>query len=342
MTDVALLAGVSHQTVSRVLNAHPHVSPQTRQRVLAAMAELGYRPNRAARTLVTGKSQIIGVIAQNSTLYGPASLLAAFGDVAASAGFGVAVASPRDLDQAAFSEAMERQLAQQVAGLVVLAPVRAAQEVIEKIPPTVPLVAIDGDPAGSASVVTVDQIAGARLATRSLLDAGHASVWHISGPVGWFDSMGRIEGWRQTLADAGLEVPPVISGDWSPAAGYRAGQVIARIPEVTAVFAANDHLALGLLKALREHGRAVPGDISVVSFDDIPEAAFLYPALTTIRPDFRAVAQEALDLLLEQIRSAGVGPQLRTISPTLVARESVGPPARARSAQERPPGGGPG
>jgi DNA-binding LacI/PurR family transcriptional regulator len=328
MTDVAFLAGVSHQTVSRVLNAQPHVSPQTRQRVLAAMAELGYRPNRAARTLATGKSQIIGVMAQNSTLYGPASLLAAFGQVAAAAGFGVAVATLRGLDQAAFAEALERQLAQQVAGVVVLAPVRSAQAAIERIPSAVPLVAIDGDPAGSASVVTVDQIAGARLATQRLLDAGHATVWHISGPADWFDSMGRIEGWRQTLADAGLEEPPIISGDWSPAAGYQAGQVIARIPEVTAVFAANDHLALGLLKALREHGRLVPDDISIVSFDDIPEAAYFAPALTTIRPDFRAVAQETLDLLLEQIQSGQADPQLRTVPPALVVRESVGSPAR--------------
>jgi DNA-binding LacI/PurR family transcriptional regulator len=326
MTDVALLAGVSHQTVSRVLNGQPNVRPQTRLRVLAATEELGYRPNRAAQTLVTGKSQIIGVVAQNTTLYGPASLLAAFGQVAGAAGFGVAVAGLRSLDPVAIAEAIDRLLGQQAAGVVVLAPVRSAQDAIEKLSPRLPLVAIDGDPAGSACVVTVDQVAGARLATQHLLDAGHATVWHISGPADWFDSMNRIDGWRQTLAAAGREAPPPIPGDWSPAAGYRAGQLLARIPEVTAVFAANDHLALGLLKALREHGRLVPDDVSIVGFDDIPEAAYLDPELTTIRPDFEAVAQETLDLLLAQIQSGQAAGQARTIGPALVVRKSVGPP----------------
>src|SRR4029079_11035771 len=123
-----------------------------------------------------------------------------------------------------------------------------------------------------------------------LLDAGHRTVWHVSGPLEWFDTAGRVEGWESALRDAGAEVPPVIPADWSAASGYRAGQVLARMSEVTAVFAANDHLALGILRALHERGRRVPHDISTVGFYYLPEAEFSIPPLTTVRPDFTAVA----------------------------------------------------
>ncbi len=328
MTDVARLAGVSHQTVSRVLNDNPNVREQTRLRVRAAIAELGYRPNRAARVLVTGRSQVIGVLAQSSTLYGPASLLAAFEQAAAMAGFGVSVGSVRSLDRKSVAEAVNRHLDQRVAGLVVIAPVRSASEALDDLPADVPLVTIDGDPERASALVTVDQEQGGARATRALLEAGHRTVWHISGPPDWFDSQGRIAGWRRALDDAGVETPPLIQGDWSAASGYRAGQMLARMPEVTAVFAANDHLALGLLRALAERGRRVPEDVSVVGFDDVPEAAYFIPPLTTVRPDFNSVARASLDLLLRQIETGESVGDRRTIEPTLVVRDSVAPPAR--------------
>jgi DNA-binding LacI/PurR family transcriptional regulator len=326
MTDVARLAGVSHQTVSRVLNDHPNVREQTRLRVRAAIAELGYRPNRTAKALVTGRSTLIGVVTLNSTLYGPASLLSAVERAAADAGFAVSVGSVTDLDRQSISDAVERHLDHRVAGIIVIAPVASATEALAELPATIPLVTIDGDPERSAALVTVDQVAGARDATRHLLDAGHRTVWHVSGPVDWFDSAGRVRGWQEALRDAGAEVPPVIAaGDWTAASGYRAGQMLARMPDVTAVFAANDHQALGLLRALSEHGRTVPRDVSIVGFDDVPEAAYFIPPLTTVRPDFHAVAFASLSLLLRQIDS-GPAPERHTIAPTLVSRESVGPP----------------
>ncbi|GIJ20683.1 LacI family transcriptional regulator [Micromonospora lutea] len=328
MTDVARLAGVSHQTVSRVLNGHPNVREQTRLRVQAAIAELGYRPNRAARALVTGRSQVIGVVAQNTTLYGPASLLAALEQTAAESGFAVSVGSVRDLDHRSISAVVERHLAHRVAGIVVIAPVESAGEALERLPQDVPLVTVDGDPHRPMPLVTVDQAAGARAATQHLLDAGHRTVWHVSGPSDWFDSAGRIEGWREALTSAGAEIPPLVPADWSAAAGYRCGQMLARMPDVTAVFTANDHLALGVLRALHEHGRRVPDDISVVGFDDVPEAAYFIPPLTTVRPDFGAVARASLEMLLTQIESVSGGALRRTIAPTLVARRSVAPPPR--------------
>jgi DNA-binding LacI/PurR family transcriptional regulator len=326
MTDVARLAGVSHQTVSRVLNDHPNVREQTRLRVRAAIAELGYRPNRAAQALVTGRSQLIGIVAQNTTLYGPASVLAALEQAAAEAGFAVSVGSVGKLDRESIAGAVGRHLDQRVAGLVVIAPTASADDAIEGMPAGVPLVTIDGDPQRSAALVTVDQVAGARAATRHLLDAGHRTVWHVSGPADWYDAANRIKGWRGALIEAGVEVPPLISADWSAAAGYRAGQMLARMPEVTAVFAANDHLALGILRALHERGRRVPDDISVVGFDDVPEAAYLIPPLTTVRPDFDAVAQAGLDLLLAQIMDGDAATGQVVVAPSLVSRRSVAAP----------------
>jgi DNA-binding LacI/PurR family transcriptional regulator len=326
MTDVARLAGVSHQTVSRVLNDHPNVREQTRLRVRAAIAELGYRPNRAARTLVTGRSQVIGVVAQSSTLYGPASLLSAFEEAAGATGFAVSVGSVRSLDYRSIAAEVERHLDQRVAGIVLIAPVMSANEALDNMPTGFPLVTIDGDPQRSRALVTVDQEAGGYDATRCLLEAGHHTVWHVSGPADWFDSAGRVQGWQRALAEAGAEIPPLLPADWTAGSGYWAGQMIARMTEVTAIFAANDHLALGILRALHERGRRVPQDVSVVGFDDVPEAAYFIPPLTTIRPDFDAVARASLALLLQQIELGEPSTERRIIAPTLVVRDSVAPP----------------
>lgn len=326
MTDVARLAGVSHQTVSRVLNAHPNVREQTRLRVQAAINELGYRPNKAARLLVTGTSQVIGVVSRSSTLYGPAATLSALAEEAVRRGFTVNVESVRTLERQPIADAIGRHLDQRVAGLVIIAPVESANDALDGIPEDVPLVTIDGDSGRPTELVTVDQEAGAYAATKHLLDAGHATVWHVSGPDDWFDSRGRIVGWRRALGEAGAEIPPLISADWLAASGYRNGQILARMTDVTAVFAANDHLALGILRALHERGRRVPQDVSVVGFDDVPEAAYYIPPLTTVRPDFDAVAAASIDLLLAQITSGHRLGDRRVLIPTLITRDSVAPP----------------
>ncbi len=330
MTDVAKLAGVSHQTVSRVLNGHPNVRQRTRLRVQAAIVELGYRPNRAARLLATGTSQVIGFVSRSSTLYGPASMVTALAEEALKYGFAVNVESVRTLERQPVADAIGRLLDQRVAGLVVIVPVESANDALDDLPDDIPLVNVDGDPRRPTELVTVDQEAGAYAATKHLLEAGHRTVWHVSGPGNWFDSQGRIAGWQQALTDAGADIPPVMPGDWSAASGYQAGQILARMNDVTAVFAANDHLALGILRALQEKGRRVPQDISVVGFDDVPEAAYFIPPLTTIRPDFEAVAAASLDLLVAQIRNGHRLGDRRILAPTLVKRDSVAP-VRARS-----------
>ncbi len=328
MVDVARLAGVSHQTVSRVINDHPRVSPETRQRVLAAMAELGYRPNRAARALARGRSDQIGIVAEPSTLFGPASMLHAIEAAAAEAGYGVSVVSVGALDGRSFEDAVNRHLEQRVGGIIVIVPVVSAAEATREVPAGVPLVTIGGDPTSSTHSVRIDQMRGAIEATQLLLDAGHQTVWHVSGPPDNFDSIDRITGWRTALERAGAHVPPVITGDWSSATGYEAGRMLARIEEVTAIFAANDQTALGILRALHEHGRAVPREVSIVGFDDLPESGDFIPPLTTIRQDFDSVGRRALAMLVAQMEGAQ-SPVSELIAPTMVTRDSVARPPAA-------------
>ena len=333
MIDVARLAGVSHQTVSRVLNGHPSVRHTTRLRVRAAMQELGYRPNRAARMLATGRSHIVGVVTENTALYGPASMLAAVEHALANAGFAVSIASVPTLDGAAILGAVDRLLDQRVGGIVLITPVASANDALGSLPGDLPYVAVDGDPAHTRRVVTGDQKLGARLATQHLLDAGHRNIWHIAGPRDWYDAADRLAGWRATLHDAGVDEPPVIDADWSLAGGYRAGQMLARIADAHAVFAANDHLALGAMKALHDAGKRVPEDVSIVGFDDIPEAAYLSPALTTVRPDFAGVAALTVRGLLDQMNDHAAGNVIAPddpVPPELVIRGSVSVARRAR------------
>jgi DNA-binding LacI/PurR family transcriptional regulator len=328
MSDVASLAGVSHQTVSRVLGGHANVRAHIRARVLAAIEELDYRPNRAARALATGRTRTLGVVSMNSTLYGPASTLYGVEEAASIADYTITVASLRSFDRASLRQAVSRLLDQAVDGMIVIAPLVSADEALEDLPRNIPVVAVDGDPDVAGAVVGVDQVTGARTATEHLLAAGHSTVWHVAGPPDWLGAQGRIDGWRAALAEASAEAPPLLTGDWSARSGYQAGQVLARVNDLTAVFAGNDQMALGVLRALSERGRRVPEDVSIVGYDDIPEAAFLTPPLTTVRQDFDEVGRCSLRALLSQIDS---GPNARRnifIGTELVVRQSTAPPPR--------------
>lgn len=330
MTDVAQLAGVSHQTVSRVINKHPSVTPTTRMRVLAAIEELGYRRNSAARALVTGRSQTLGVVTLNSTLYGPASTLYGIEQAALESQYSMTVASLRSTDRAAVRQAISRLVDQGVEGVVVIAPLVSVAEALSDLPPDLPVVAVEGDADADIDVVTVDQHAGAQSATRHLLAQGRPTVWHVAGPTDWLEARQRTAGWRATLEEAGADVPPPLRGDWSPRSGYEAGRVLARMPEVSAVFVANDSMAVGVLRAFHEYGRTVPDDVSLVGFDDVPEAAYFHPPLTTIRQDFGEVGRRSLALLLEQIETGPRPAKRHIIETTLIIRNSTSPAATTK------------
>ena len=324
MVDVARLAGVSHQTVSRVLNDHPNVSPQTRAGVLAAIRDLGYRPNAAARTLVTGRTHVLGVISFDSTLYGPSSMLYGL-ERAAHPDYSVAIASLTAFDRHSLHETVERFLGQAVEGIIVIAPHTSAVEALTGLAADMPLVAVKCGTHAPLPSVAIDNVAGAARATQHLLDLGHETVHHLGGPDSWMDAQERIDGWRETLRAAGAQVPELACGDWSARSGYEIGHRLAAMPEVTAVLCGNDQMALGLLRALAERGRQVPGDVSVVGFDDIPEAAYFPPPLTTVRQDFGELGRRALHLLMNRISGERSFQPALPIAPDLVLRASSAP-----------------
>lgn len=328
MADVAKLAGVSHQTVSRVINDSAHVRPETRDRVLAAMRELDYRPNSAARALVTGRSGTLGVVSFDTTLYGPASTLFAIEQAAHAAGYFITIVSLLVLDRASVLGAVERLRVQGVDGILVITPQEGAAEALVNLPAGVPLVAVEAGRPNSIPLVAVDQFAGAVSATQLLLDLGHETVWHVAGPRDFLEAQQRVDGWSSVLEAVGALVPPVLAGDWSPASGYRLGLQLAADPDVTAIFVANDQMALGVLRALHERGREIPREVSIVGFDDIPEAQYFTPPLTTVRQDFGEMGRSAMRLLLELIQDTGHPPQRVTIAPELVVRRSTAPPSR--------------
>ena len=326
MSDVAELAGVSHQTVSRVINGSPHVRPETRDRVQAAMRELDYRPNRVARALVTGRSNTLGVVSFDTTLYGPASTLLGIERAAHEAGYFIIVASLKALNRSSVNDAVDRLRRHGVDGVLVISAVQDAADALRNPPDDIPLVAVEAGPDEAVPVVEVDQFEGAALATRHLLELGHKTVWHIAGPPEFLESRQRLAGWHATLERAGAEIHEPLTGDWSARAGYELGRQLGANRAMTALFVANDQMALGVLRAMQEAGRAVPDDLSVVGFDDIPESAYLIPPLTTVRQDFDELGARALQLLLRMIEG-GLGKDgPARVPPRLVLRGSTGPP----------------
>jgi DNA-binding LacI/PurR family transcriptional regulator len=343
MADVAELAGVSHQTVSRVLNDHPNVRPETRDRVRDAITRLGYRRNSAARALVTRRSATIGVLTTSSALYGPTSTVVALEGAARERGYFVSLASVHTFEHERLLDTLDHFMVQGVDGIVVVAPqddVAAAVEGLSTDVPVVMIAALDEDHRRAGTVaVAVDQRLGGRLVTEHLLDLGHRDVLHLAGPADWFDARERERGWSAALRDRGVEPGRVVRCDWSAQDGYDAGRRIADELAAgggpTAVFAANDQLALGVLRALWERGVRVPQDVSVAGFDDIAGASFFVPSLTTVNQPFAEVGRQALSALADAIGGASVGARL--IEPTLVVRGSTGTPRPCPPAPHRAP-----
>lgn len=326
MSDVAARAGVSHQTVSRVVNGHPNVAPHTRERVERAIRELGYRPNTAARALVTGSTRTIGFVAVNINQYGPAQTLVGLERAARAAGYSLSVTVLDEATADAMHDAVDRFVAQSVDAVLALATYDDAAEALHLVHTPLPLVTVQSGGAVEEPAVGVDQVAGARLATRHLLDLGHRTVHHVTGPADSQEARDRITGWRAELAAAGADVPVSVDGDWTPSSGYEAGRLLAARrragEDVTAVFLANDQMALGLLAALHEEGLEVPRDVSVVGFDDLPEAPYLTPPLTTVRQDFAELGHRAVELVLARLAGRELHPE--PVPPTLLVRASTG------------------
>ena len=299
--DVARAAGVSHQTVSRVINGHPRVRESTRQQVLASIRKLAFRPNRAARVLASGRTKAVTVLAANTTHYGYAATLQGIEEAARAAGFSVGICVLDSAEPEAVAAMVER-VSDPTAGAVIviafdLAGVRALQAIPSGVAVAAAVEASDAAESHPYPAVWLDDRSAARMATRYLLEAGHETVHYVAIPSSTGTS-DRMQGWRLALQEAGVAIPEPIQGGWTPQSGYEAGRLLAGDDRVTAVLCGNDDLALGVLHAMREAGRVVPDSVSVVGFDDMPQSAFYAPALTTVRLDFVGLGRDCFALLL--------------------------------------------
>jgi DNA-binding LacI/PurR family transcriptional regulator len=325
INDVARAAGVSAQTVSRVATGKDVVRSETRERVIRAMQQLGYRPNGAARALKSGRFRNIGVIMFSLSSYGNMRTLEAIASEASAADYSLTLIPLDAATQSSVSGAFARLSEQAIDGVIILIEAHRLNESDIELPSGMPVVVVDSSAKYEQPVVDTDQAQGARLATEYLLDIGHRTVWHVSGPEVSFSAQRRRNSWRRILEERGAPVPEVLVGDWSAESGRAAGRRLVGMSDVTAVFAANDQMALGVLHALHEAGRRVPDDVSVVGFDDMPEAASFWPALTTVRQHFDRVGLTAFKSLIAGIE--GAESTVAALIPTeLIVRDSAAAP----------------
>ncbi len=325
IAEVARVAGVSNMTVSRVINDRPGVGAQTRDRVRAVMKELNFQPNTSARALKTGRPSAVGIVCPATTLYGPAATLFGVEQAARAAGFSVNVISLKTITEAGLRQAMAQLRQLPIAVVIIISPLSSSAEALRELPEEPPTVAIWAPSDLGLAVAAVDHERAAAVATEHLLSLGHRTVWHVSGPVGWTGSEQRTIGWRRALERAGRRVPAPVEGDWTARSGFESGLAILRDPSVTAVFVANDQMALGVLRAAQTLGRRVPEDVSVVGYDDGPDSAFYSPPLTTMRQDFTRLGERALHLALAKIGHADHPVPDALVEPDLVVRESTAP-----------------
>ncbi|MCX6495585.1 MAG: LacI family DNA-binding transcriptional regulator [Actinobacteria bacterium] len=324
--QVALLAGVSHMTVSRVLNEHPSIASATRERVLEVMRELNYRPNSAARALATRRTNRLGVVVDSINEFGPASTVRAIEHAAHDRGFtvsSIAVSADRSITA---HDALMSLVGIGIDGLCLITPRTSSIDLLREVSRGIPTLVVKSEPEDDFFTVSVDQRRGAALAAQHLIQLGHREIVHLSGPLDWLDAREREQAWHEHLATAGLPARATVVGDWTSDSGFAFGRSVD--VDFTAVFAANDQMALGLIHALHERGIRVPEDVSVIGFDDVPDAHHFLPPLTTVRQDFRALGSVSVTTLLAELEGVEV-PRRTLLQPELVVRASTASP-RAR------------
>lgn len=327
ITDVARIAGVSYQTVSRVINNATDVNAETRQRILQVIEDVGYRRNRVATALVTKRSTAVGIVTSGSPRFGPIGTLVALEKEARLKGYGTTVVTVEEPYDGSVEAALEALEDAGVAGIVVIAPLLKMAAPVWNAKVRVPVEMIAAGVSSTPDVVTYseNQELGARMATQHLIDLGHTDIAHLGGSSEWFDARSRKRGWESALRDAGLTPGLYLEGDWSPRWAYETGlRLIDEGALPPAVFAVSDHTALGLIRAVAERGLRVPEDVSVVGFDDVEGSDYFLPPLTTVRQDFGALAHASLEVLLATIEGRDVIPS--PSAPTMVVRDSTAPP----------------
>ncbi len=323
--DVARHAGVSYQTVSRVINGYPHVAAETRARVLQVINTLDYRPNATARSLATRHSCTFGMVTYGLSYYGPVQMMLNVERAAKAVGYSLRLTDLDAMTLDGMQKAISGLRDQLVDGILLIMPTQGIRyDYLREICGDIPFVEMDTEARAEIPSVMIDQSGGSRLATQHLLDRGHRAIAEICGPQDWFSGFARHESWASTLSAAGITPNLSLEGDWSADSGYRAAlTLIARQAEFTGLIVGNDQMALGALRALREHGYRIPDDVSVVGFDDIPEAAYFDPPLTTVRQDFPLLGHQSVEYLISLIEEPDMPFQQRILPTQLIERAST-------------------
>ena len=331
--DVAQAAGVSTQTVSRVVNKFSYVSEETRQRVEEVVEQLGYRPSTLARSLIQQRSYTLGVVTFGLKYIGPSRTLNGVADKADELGYMLLMKELDNFDINSIDDVIDSLLARQVDGIIWVAPEIGnnhswLDERLEKIP--VPVLFLAMEPREGISSVATDNYQGAVMAVQHLLDCGRTKIGHISGPLSWWEADERKRGWRDTLIKADLDASDqhCKEGNWSSASGEQAFiQLLEVFPNLDAVFVANDQMALGVLREAHRKGIRIPEQLAIIGFDNLPESAYFYPSLTTISQDLQMLGEQSVQYVVEMIQARqgnqSVIAQSRFIQPTLIVREST-------------------
>lgn len=327
LNDVAEHSGVSYQTVSRVINNHPSVAEDTRQRVLGAIRDLNYHPNRAARSLVTNRSDTIAIISFGATFYGPGQMMSHITRHAKASGYRVSLSTVEQLGLAEVKSAIDDLHEHLIDGIIMIAPIISDfMHDIRTLLGDIPYIQIDTKPHEGVASVVIEQGHGTKLAVEHLIQLGHCDIAEISGPLNWYDAIMRHQSWIDTMKRHNLPYHMSIEGNWSAQSGYDGLRALIKSgAKFTGLAVANDQMALGAMAALNELGLRVPNDVSVIGFDNIPESAYFMPALTTIHQDFAALGEQCVEYLVSLINHPNTPVHQRVLYPKLVIRDSTAP-----------------
>ena len=331
--EVASVAGVSTQTISRVINERPDVSPETRKRVQEVIKKLGYRPSALARSLIRQRSLTLGVVTAGLRYIGPSRTLSGIAAAAEEAGYSLLLKELSRFDEDDVEPIFQALLSHHADGIIWAVPeVGANHAWVNEFALNLeyPLVCLTMEPRQNISVVSIDNYLGGRMATSHLLEQGYRKIGHISGPLDWWEARQRMTAWRDVLQEAGCEVKDnhTVEGNWSSASG---AQVIEKLfdqyQDMDSIFVANDQMALGVIRFVAQRGLRIPEDLGIVGFDNIAETDFFSPALTTIQQDQHGVAKLAVEEIVKIIESSWqeseqIEPRTILVPPTLVVRQS--------------------
>jgi len=331
--EVASVAGVSTQTVSRVINDRPDVSPETRKKVQDVIKDLNYRPSALARSLISQRSHTLGVVTAGLDYIGPSRTLSGIASAVENAGYSLLLKELPSFDAKEITPIFQAFMSRHVDGIIWAVPEVGENRKWINNPPTdieIPLVYLTMEPQENLSIVSIDNYQGGRIAVSHLLERGYRKIGHISGPLDWWEARQRKTAWVGGLTEAGIKVEDChwAEGNWSSESGARGfEQLIEQYPEMDSIFVGNDQMALGVIQTANQKGLRIPEDIGLVGFDDIPESAYFCPPLTTIKQDQFSLAKMAVEEIIKTIESVWDGSGFRAsankvLPPTLVIRQS--------------------